>query len=93
MTKQIPTFKSREEEAEFWDTHSFADYWDELKSVKMRFAKDAFKQNLVETMAVRFDEKTAAELRIEARKKGLSPTTLIRVWVKEHIAQSRYAHT
>lgn len=25
----------RSEEAEFWDTHSFADYWDETKMVKL----------------------------------------------------------
>ncbi len=25
----IPEFKSREEEATFWDTHDIADYWDD----------------------------------------------------------------
>ena len=32
---KIPKFKSIEEEAEFWDTHSFADYWDEFKPVDL----------------------------------------------------------
>ena len=31
---RIPEFKTIEEEAEFWDTHDLADYWDELKPVK-----------------------------------------------------------
>jgi hypothetical protein len=30
---KIPKFKSVEEEAKYWDTHSFADYWDEFKSL------------------------------------------------------------
>ena len=36
----IPEFTSREEEAEFWDTHSLADYWDEFKPLKVRFGKN-----------------------------------------------------
>lgn len=35
MTKEskIPDFKTEEEEAEFWDTHSITDYLDELEEV------------------------------------------------------------
>ena len=29
--KQIPAFNSYEEMAEFWDTHSLADYWDQTE--------------------------------------------------------------
>ena len=31
---RIPEFVSREEEAEFWDTHDFTDYLDELEPVR-----------------------------------------------------------
>ena len=31
-------FASREEEAEFWDTHDIADYWHELKPVELEFS-------------------------------------------------------
>lgn len=34
-SKRIPKFKSEEEEVEFWDTHSTADYWDQFKPVKL----------------------------------------------------------
>jgi vacuolar-type H+-ATPase subunit C/Vma6 len=30
-------FSSAEEAGEFWDTHSAADYWDEMESVEMEF--------------------------------------------------------
>jgi len=30
-------FSSAEEAGEFWDTHSAADYWDEMEEVEMEF--------------------------------------------------------
>ena len=30
-------FTSAEEAGEFWDTHSAADYWDEMETVEMEF--------------------------------------------------------
>jgi len=76
----IPEFKSRQEEAEFWDTHDLADYWDEFKPVKVRFAR-----NLSEGITIRFDPETLAKLREQARKKGMGPTTLARMWILEHL--------
>jgi hypothetical protein len=37
---RIPKFANREEEAAFWDTHDISDYWDELKPVKLKVAKN-----------------------------------------------------
>ena len=76
----IPEFKSREEEAKFWDTHDLTDYWDEFKPVKVRFAK-----NLSEGITIRFDPQTLAKLREQARKKGMGPTTLARMWILERL--------
>lgn len=72
---------TRQEVAEFWDTHSFADYLDALKPVKVKFAKD-----LSSGMTVRFDEETMSKLRNHAqKKKGIGPTTLVRMWVREKL--------
>jgi hypothetical protein len=79
----IPEFKSRQEEAEFWDTHDLADYWEEWKPAKVRFAK-----NLSEGITIRFDPETLATLRLEARKKGVGPTTLARMWILERLQQA-----
>jgi len=35
---KIPEFQSREEEAEFWDTHDITDYLEEMRPVKVRFS-------------------------------------------------------
>ena len=80
----IPDFSSREEEARYWDTHSVADHLDELEPVKVKFAK-----NLSEGITVRFDPQTLAKLRSQAQQKGVGPTTLIRMWVLEHLQADR----
>ena len=77
---RIPEFGSREEEAQWFDTHDMADYQDEFKTVKARFAK-----NLSEGITIRFDPNTLAELRARAHELGIGPTTLARMWVLEHL--------
>jgi predicted HicB family RNase H-like nuclease len=77
---RIPEFKSIEEEAAFWDTHSFADYWDELEPVTLRARK-----NLTHTMNVRIDPEDIAKLQKEAEKKGVGSSTLARMWIKERL--------
>lgn len=72
---------SRDEVAAFWDTHSAADYWDELRPIKVRVAK-----NLSEGITIRFDEKTLSRLRNKAEKKGIGPTTLARMWILDRLA-------
>ena len=80
---KIPEFKTRQEEAEFWDTHSFTDFLDELKPVKVRVAK-----NLSSGITIRFDPKTLGQIRIQAQRRGLGPTQLIRMWVTEKLNSS-----
>jgi CopG antitoxin of type II toxin-antitoxin system len=80
---RIPEFKSREEEAKFWDTHSIADYRDELKRVRVRVAK-----NLSEGLTVQFDPQTLEQLRTRARRKGIGPTQLVRMWVMERLEET-----
>lgn len=77
---RIPQFATREEEAAWWDTHDVTDYLDELKPIRVRFAK-----NLSEGLTVRLDPKTMQELRERARRQGIGPTTLIRMWVMERL--------
>ncbi len=77
---RIPEFKSREEEAEFWDTHDTADYEDEFKPVKVRFAK-----NLSQGITVRLDPTSLVALRSKAHEQGIGPTTLARMWILERL--------
>lgn len=83
-TSPIPEFKSYEEEAKFWDTHDTTDFEDEFKPVQVRFAK-----NLSQSITIRLDSETLAHLRALAKEKGISPTTLIRMWILEHLCSLR----
>jgi hypothetical protein len=83
---RIPEFKSREEEAKFWDAHSIADYMDEMKPVKVRVAK-----NLSEGLTIQFDPETITKLRLRAQKRGLGPTQLARMWIMEKLEETAKA--
>lgn len=81
--QKIPNFKTIQEEAEFWDSHDTIDYADEFRPTKVEFAK-----NLSEAITIRFDPKVLQQIRTEANKKGIGPTTLIRMWVMERVRPS-----
>jgi predicted DNA binding CopG/RHH family protein len=80
ITSKIPTFISREEEAKFWETHSVSEFTEELKPVKVHFAK-----NLSTGITIRFDQSALNKLRKIAHHKGLGPTTLARMWILENL--------
>lgn len=92
-TSRIPDFASREEEADWFDTHDMADYQDEFKTVKARFGK-----NLSDALNIRLDKETLATLRAKAQERGIGPTTLARMWILEHLRElkrkeQRHTHT
>ncbi|HEY7419225.1 MAG TPA: CopG family antitoxin [Ktedonobacteraceae bacterium] len=80
--KPIPDFTSRQEMAEWFDTHEMTDY--DFKPVRVRFSK-----NLSMGLNIRLDPDSFAKLRTVASKKGIGPTTLARMWIKEHLSAAR----
>ena len=79
---QEPEFKSREEEAAWFESHT-EDLWNEAKPVKVRFAK-----NLSAGLNIRLDPHSLEQLRTIAHQKGIGPTTQARIWIKEHLSAS-----
>jgi hypothetical protein len=79
---QIPRFKTVEEEAAYWDTHSPLDYPDEFQQVTPRVERP-----LEHILGVRLDAKTLEKLAAIGRKKGIGPSTLARIWIMEQIAE------
>ena len=75
-------FASREEEAEFWDTHDIADYWHELKPVELKFS-----ENLAHGVVVRFSSDTLTKVYETAREQGITMDALIQQWVVERLEQ------
>jgi predicted DNA binding CopG/RHH family protein len=85
---KIPTFKSIEEEAEFWDTHDTTDFEEEFRPIRVRF------KNLSEGITIRFDPQTLEDLREQANDKGIGATTLARMWILERLkGEKRHSQT
>jgi predicted DNA binding CopG/RHH family protein len=82
---KIPDFRSREEEAEFWDTHDFTEFLDETRPVKLRIGKQ-----LSEGLTVRLDRHDREELERRASEQGIGPSTLVRMWIKERLRGAQH---
>lgn len=78
--KTIPKFKTYEEEAKWWDTHSFVDYIDESKEVELIFD---LKQPKEDTLIIRLQASIKNRMDKIARHKGLNVSALARMWLLE----------
>ena len=87
---RIPKFKSIEEEAKFWDRHSFTDFEDELEDVKIVFDLDKPRD---ETLVVRVQKNVKDKLEKIARNKGLNISTLARMWLIERLQSMQTSKT
>jgi hypothetical protein len=71
-------FSSIEEAAEFWDTHSLADYEDLTEEVEaeIRLVRNHF----------RVDRELARRISQIARRRGISSETLVNLWLQEKVS-------
>jgi hypothetical protein len=83
---RIPSFNNIEEEAAFWDTHDFTDFRDESTPAEMTVGQD-----LAERLTLRLDRADRQALAKRARAKGIGPSTLARIWIKERLHQEAEA--
>lgn len=81
--KPIKPFKTLEEEANFWDTHDAVEVFG--KDIKVGFHRAP----KTDTLTIRFESDDIERLREEAIHKGIGPTTLARMWIKERLTQSQ----
>lgn len=76
----IPPFRTLEEEANYWDTHSVTDNINDGTLVGFHSA------NKNRTLTIRFSDKALQSLREHAFKLGIGPTTLARMWLMEKLS-------
>ena len=74
---------SYQEIGEFWDTHDLSDFWEQTKSA--RFEVD------IQTQRVYYpvDSKLSESISEVARRRGISPETLINLWLSEKIEKEK----
>jgi len=82
MTKlKIPDFKSLEEAADYWDTHSFADHLEDTEPVEIEVCLEQRR------ILLEIDHDLSEKLKKIAKKKRQSYEKLINSWVREKIMQ------
>ena len=83
--KHIPKFKSRAEEAKFWDTHSVTEFLPELREVKnIKFSRPHKR-----LISMRLEDSQIESLKGIAANKGIGYLTLIRMWIMERLSKER----
>ena len=83
---RIPAFTNVEEEAAFWDSHDFTEFAEESTPVQVTVG-----QEVAERLTLRLDQTDREKLVKHAREKGIGPTTLARIWLKERLRQEAAA--
>jgi DNA polymerase III gamma/tau subunit len=74
----ISQASSYEEIAEFWDTHSLADYWDHTHEVEIEVRIPRRNRVVIEA-------ETFERIAEESRQRGVLPETLINMWLAERL--------
>jgi hypothetical protein len=80
----ISKARTLEEIADFWDTHSLDDYWDQTQEV-------AFEVRAQRRRRITLDPEVYARVEAQARTRGLLPETLVNLWIMERLQASRKA--
>jgi hypothetical protein len=74
----ISKARSLEEIAEFWDTHSLADYRDQTHEVE-------FEVRAKRRRRVTIDPEVYSQVELHARTRGILPETLVNLWLIERL--------
>ena len=84
--KKVPTFKSEQEEREFWEANDSSDHvdWTKAESVSLSNLKPSTK-----TISLRLPEGLLDSIKIEANKRDMPYQSLIKVWLAEDVKEAR----
>ena len=70
-----------EEIAEFWDSHSLADYWEQTREAE-------FEVRAKRRRRITLDPEVYAQIEAEARARGIQPETLVNLWLLERLEKA-----
>lgn len=80
QTTSISHAQTLEEIADYWDTHSLADHWDETHEVT--FVVRAKRRHRVVIEPDLYDL-----VATQAKQRGVQPETLINLWISERVQE------
>jgi len=81
--KKIPSFKTEDDERDFWASHDSTDYidWSKAKRVKFPNLKPSTK-----TISIRFPRWLLDDIKQEANKKDVPYQSLIKVYLADRLS-------
>ena len=72
---------SYQEIGEYWDTHDVSEYWDQTKPVEIEVDIQS------ESIYYPIERKLSAQITRIAKRRGVSPETLLNLWLQEKIGE------
>ncbi len=75
--------KSYKEIGDFWDTHDLADLWGRTKEAEFEVAIES------EITYYALDKILSEQIQAIAQKRGVSPDTLINLWLQEKLQEQK----
>lgn len=73
---------SHEEIADFWDTHSLDEFWDQTREA-------SFEVIVIRRRRVTLDPEVYSQVEAEARTRGILPETLVNLWLLDRLQEKR----
>ncbi len=70
-----------DEVAEYWDTHSLADHWDETEAVDIEVRAERRRR-------VTLAPEVYTQVESQARRQGVLPETLVNLWLVERLQKA-----
>lgn len=80
----ISQARTYEEIGEFWDTHSTADYWDQMEPVEFEINLRA---NMTNVIYYAVDRTLSVKIHEIARQRGITSETLLNLLVQEKLQE------
>jgi hypothetical protein len=84
--KTIPKMQDYEQIAEFWDTHSLADYWEQTEPAEFEISPDARRRYLVAV-----DPGVLNRVQRLAHSRGLSTESLVNLLLEQRLREVEVA--
>ena len=79
----ISKARSYKEIGEFWDRHDLSEYWDQTRPVKFEVDIQS------EITYYPLESSLSAKVRSIAKQRGISPETLLNLWVQEKLRKQK----
>jgi len=80
----ISKAQTLDEIADYWDTHSLADHWDQTREAQ-------FEMRAKRRRRVTLDPEIYSQIEAQARTRGISPETLVNLWLVERLKNEKAA--